>query len=154
MPASITMTALFARLSGAAGEDEARQLSGSIQEMGPGAADRTWQRCLDRGTDYLTKYTDAFQTHSEAELLATIRGYVRSFGAWSADDVAGWLPAECFAFLLQDIAAAVREWDDLPTLGGPDDFWAEYEAAAVAGRVSGRLGLADDGESVIYTIDE
>jgi len=74
------------------------------------------------------------------EVLDNIRQYVRSFGAWDSAEIETWTATDLLAFLLQDIASTVREWDKVTgsEYGWTGD-WEMYEQASEAGRVSCRL---------------
>ena len=77
------------------------------------------------------------------EKQEAFRDFVRSAGAWSDEEIAGWSGTELEALCLQWIAGDVRE------AFGDAEFsdwdWAEYQKDAEAGRIAGRLFVADRG---------
>lgn len=149
---TIDITKLFAKLS-CTGDGVARDYSASAAESGDAAGKDTWDKCRDDGTSYFRDLTDFFDCLAFARLGA-VRDYAASFGAWSRTDIGSWDSADCLAFLLQDIASAVREWDAILHRDGDgtEEYWAEYNRQSEAGRVSGRLH-SDTGDVVTYTID-
>lgn len=68
----------------------------------------------------------------ESPLLTTpdqieaLRSYVKDFGAWDAEEIAGWSDVECNALFIQLVSGDLREagLDQDPS----DDDWAAYEA--------------------------
>jgi hypothetical protein len=137
----LNITALFSALvSKPLGGGNAVHYSGSVAELGPDAGLITWENCLRDGTTLLGTKTDA--KIGWDELHDAIRDYAESFGAWDRPVIDSWLSINLYAFLLQDIASAVREWD---AVTGSEDGWTGdwdmYREAAEAGRVSGRLSV-------------
>jgi hypothetical protein len=94
------------------------------------------------------------------EQLQALRDYARGFGAWDAEEIAGWDETECNALFLQLIAGDVREagWDSLDeaqwTEDGeliarfhdvPEEEWERAECS--------NIFRTDDGE-IFYSLFE
>lgn len=147
---TIKITKLFKRLS-VVGSNTGRFYSASQAELGEDAGSITWENCRRDGTARLRDLTDAHTGWDD--LHDQIREYAKSFGAWDEKDIDTWSQTDLHAFLLQDIAAAVREWDSLDgTDDGWDGDWKEYQAECEKGSMSGRLSLGDNGSDVYYSI--
>lgn len=151
---TVKITKLFARLS-EAGDGTGRCYSASQAELGPDAASITWENCRRDGTAHLRDLTDAAVGWDDFH--DPVRDYAKSFGAWPKEEIDTWSQTDLHAFLLQDVAAAVREWDLVNAafcpITEPGDAWAYYQKEGEAGSVSGRLGLGENGTDVYYTID-
>jgi hypothetical protein len=81
--------------------------------------------------------------NTEAELDALLN-WARETGAWDDEERASWSKEEINALFIQLIAGDMREagMDDVAL----EDFdWAEYEARASEGQISGNIFKADDG---------
>ena len=142
------------------GQGHARYYSGSIAELGPDAGRITWENSLRDGEKLLLPAFHPDDRRPTDQDLDALRDYAASFGAWDRAEIETWPPTHLLAFLLQDIAAAVREWDKVvgSDYGWCGD-WQMYEAAAAAGRVSGRLYLdsrdePEQKDDVWYTISD
>jgi len=140
------------------GLGHARSYSGSVAELGPDAGRITWDNCLRDGDRLLAALNSGGRPTDR--VLDGIREYAASFGAWDRAEIKTWTAAEAMAFLLQDIASAVRQWT---AVTGSDHGWCGdwqmYEEAAEAGSVGGRLYLTsgdgpDDGDEVYYTLSD
>ena len=112
--------------------------SASRAELGDDAGRITWENSVD-AADQWAAWLDTGDKREE------FRAYVRTFGAWDAAEIAAWTDAELTALLIQLIAGDIRE-------SGLQDgtSWAEYEADAEAGRMSGNLFRAEDGRVFYY----
>lgn len=111
--------------------ENAYEMSGSVAELGTNAARFTWGNCVREAEDG-NPITD--------ENRDNVRSWVRSFGAWDAEEINGWDDTELGALLLQFAAGDIREAEGVATDDETGEIdWQEYERQAEAGRVSGRL---------------
>lgn len=118
--------------------------SASIAEIGQDAGVITWQNSVDRSEEI-----DLLQ---DAEKREIFRRYIKTFGAWTDDEINVWTNVELNALLIQLIAGDIREAG--LDVNNPD--WKEYEKGAESGRYSGRLyggSLSVDGR-VYYSIGD
>ena len=118
-------------------EEDMGMLSGSIAELGERAGAITWGNSLEYAADHpLLETPDQIQ---EA------RDYVKGFGAWDDEEIAGWTDDEVQALIVQLIAGEIREMEHY------DDYEA-YVAASQAGQVSGSI-YQDDAERWHISLD-
>jgi hypothetical protein len=112
--------------------------SASAAELGENAGRITWENAID-GASQWPNWLNTDDKRDE------FRAYVRTFGAWTDEEIAAWSDVELIALLIQLISGDIRE-------SGLHDgeSWADYEKAAQAGRVSGNIGRADNGEIFYY----
>lgn len=116
---------------------DAYTMSGSVTEWGEGAGRFTWNNCLRAAGD-----NDPVNDDNRDGM----RSFVRSFGAWSAEEIEGWDDTELGALLIQFAAGDIREAENVATDDDSGEIdWAEYERQSAAGRVSGRLFRDDAG---------
>lgn len=108
--------------------------SGSRMEHGDKVAEITWHNACDAAGDFNLLDTD--------EKRDAFRQELKDMGFSEADDE--HTDRELNALFVQCIAADIRE-SGLDT-SNPD--WKEYQRGAEAGRYSGRLFVADCGESI------
>jgi hypothetical protein len=113
-------------------------LSGSVAELGSGAAKFTWRNAVDYGRQHpLLKTAD---DRDEA------RDWLKGFGAWSREEIAAWSDAELDGLVCQFIAGDIREMDAFKTTEA-------YLEASEQGTVSGRIYHGDDGQWFFYLGD-
>ena len=117
---------------------EASDFSASQMELGPNAGRITWSNAMREASDAPMLTTP--------EQLDALRDHAREYGAWDDAQIDAWTDDECNAFLVQEVAAAIRE-SDLDTC---DPDWKAYEADCDAGRASGRMGPGSDGRIWFY----
>ena len=110
--------------------DEMPLLSGSVAELGPNAATLTW--------DNSKRYAEAHPLLKTPEQIQEAKDYLRGFGAWSGEEIAGWSDAEVRAMVVQNIAARIREMEHF-------DHYEAFKRAAEQGSVSGEVYKGDDG---------
>lgn len=117
-------------------EDEMAMLSGSQAELGKDAGKITWQNSLAYANRHPLLKTD--------EERDAARRHLRSYGAWSEEEIAAWDEENLQAMIVQDAACAIRErerYDD-------DEAFAADE-----NNTSGRLYKSDDGRWYFYLGD-
>jgi hypothetical protein len=119
---------------------DASDFSASIAEKGITAGSETWANAKEEG-----KHAPLLTTPEQIEAL---REYVKGFGAWSKEEIAGWSKIECNALFIQLVASNMRE-------GGidcnPDESeWREYETRAEEGNCSGNIYRGEDGRIYYY----
>jgi hypothetical protein len=118
-------------------------LSNNRATLGDNAGRLTWQAAKEAGQEI-----DLMNTPDRIE---SFRDFVRSSGGWNDEETAAMDHDELNALCLQWIAGDIRE------AFGDAEFstwdWAEYQADAEAGRISGRLYRGDDGK-VYFNIAE
>jgi len=110
--------------------DEMPLLSGSVAELGPNAGTLTW--------DNSKRYADAHPLLKTPEQIQEAKDYLKGFGAWSGEEIAGWSDAEVQAMVVQNIAARIREMEHF-------DTYEAFKKAAQQGSVSGEIYKGDDG---------
>ncbi len=109
------------------------EYSASVMERGENAGQETWNNAKNMAPVLL-------DTEDKIEAL---RKYVKDFGAWDDEEIASWDDNECNALFIQLISGDMREASMLDI----DDFdWDQYEKDASAGRISGNISRADDGQ--------
>lgn len=89
-----------------------------------------------------------------AEQREAFRDYMKGFGAWDADEIAGWSDVECDALLTQLVTGDFRELPEGRGVAGIN--WKQAERDSAAGQISGRLFVADRGPAagrVHYQLD-
>lgn len=110
------------------------ELSASVAERGRNAGRETWANAKAAALPPLD-----IADHDE------VRAWLRDFGAWERDEIAGWSVQELDALVLQFAAGDLRTLQDLcPGDGLGDVDWDQAEAEAEAGRVGGSLFAAGD----------
>jgi len=112
--------------------------SASAAELGEKVSHRTWRNAVNEAG----QWPDWLDTEDKRD---EFRAYVRTFGAWTDEEIAAWTDKELTALLIQMISGDIRE-------SGLHDgeSWADYEEGAQAGRVPGNIGRADNGEIFYY----
>lgn len=115
--------------------------SASAAELGDDAGPITWANAVDAAD----QWPDWLNTEDKR---GEFRTYVRTFGAWTDEEIAAWTDEEITALLIQMVSGDIRE-------SGLQDgkTWPEYLADSEAGRVSGNLYRGDDGEIYYYIGD-
>ena len=116
--------------------------SASVAEIGNDAGPATWAAaCEDSPANMLLDddaKRDAFKAH------------IAGFGAWTDEEIAAWTEVELNALFMQLISGDMREADIGPESTADD--WVAYEERAHAGRCSGNIFRATDGE-VYYSLE-
>ena len=105
--------------------------------LGDDAGRLTWQASLETARKLVPP---VMETDEQKEAF---RGFVCSFGAWSDEEIAAWSDTELEALCLQWIAGDVRE--AFGDASFEDWDWDQYRADSEAGRIAGRLFIADRG---------
>jgi isocitrate lyase len=80
--------------------------------------------------------TPLLKTEEEVDAA---RDYFREFGAWSEEELAAMSAQEVNALAIQYVSGDIRAAADLCPADDDDIDWAEYEALASAGTLSGNL---------------
>jgi hypothetical protein len=110
--------------------------SGSVATHGANAGPNTWNAAKDQASREPLLNTE--------EELDALLNWAKETGAWDAEERASWSKEEINALFIQLIAGDMRECGmDAVDLEGFD--WAEYEARASEGQISGNIFKADDG---------
>ncbi|MDE2097484.1 MAG: hypothetical protein KGL39_09585 [Patescibacteria group bacterium] len=119
------------------------EYSASRMELGDNAAPITWRNAVDAHDEY-----QLLNTEDERE---SFRAYVKTFGAWTAEEIAAWNDAELNALFIQLVSGDLRE-SGLPSHPKAKD-WRAYARLCDKGQISGRIGPGDNGR-IYYTIGE
>ena len=134
--------------------ETAENFSASQMELGLNAPQITWENCLTLANDWEPLDPASGRLTMDA-LRDEIRDHVGAYGAWERSEIDGWTDPYLLAFLVQDMAAAVREleandipWDD------ETDFFdvAAWEEMLKQGTLSGRL--FPHGKTLIFQLEE
>jgi hypothetical protein len=81
-------------------ENDPYYMSGSVANLGSNAGSITWNNSLSASDGaLLTSDEDCQET----------RDWIRSFGAWSDDEINSWTKTELEALILQDAASRINE---------------------------------------------
>ncbi len=118
----------------------AADYSASRAEYGENAARITWSNALRAEWQLL-------KTNEQREAF---RGFVRSSGGWSAEEIAAWDDKELNALCVQWVSGDIREVPGVSEGDWTDEEWKIYEECAQCGAVSSRLYRADDGAVYFY----
>lgn len=114
--------------------------SGSIATHGKNAARDTFNAAVSEFENY--------PLINSKTKRAALRGHLLSYGAWDKSEIDSWTNAELNAMFLQIISADMNESG--LDIGAPD--WVQYEGDSEAGRVSGAMFVADDGD-IYYSLE-
>lgn len=109
--------------------------SASCAELGDSAGADTWRAACDDAPDYDLLDSD--------EKRQAFREHIAGYGAWGADEIAGFSDLELNALLMQFIAGDIREAD----LDGTATDWEAYEADDSQAH---NIGRGDDGRVYYY----
>jgi hypothetical protein len=112
--------------------------SASVAEIGDNAGTITWRNALEDSPKWNLLDTE--------EKRDAFREYVKGFGAWSDDEIAGWSNVELNALFVQFVAGDVREGFERDA----DNLWENYYTLCEEGRVSGNLFRDDNGQIYYY----
>jgi hypothetical protein len=115
--------------------------SASVAELGHTAGEDTWRAAKERAAE-------GPRLLDTPDKLQALRDDARDTGAWSAEEIAAWSDDDCEALLIQMISGDMREGGISADMS--DDDWAEYEAEASQGSISGRISRGDDGRIYFY----
>ena len=115
--------------------------SASVAEIGSDAGRETWRAACEDSEDFMLLDSD--------EKREEFRRYVKTFGAWSEDEIKAWSNIELNALLIQMISGDIREGD----LNTDNPDWDKYQKESEAGHISGRIFKADDSR-IYYSIGE
>ena len=85
-------------------ENDPYYMSGSVANLGSDAAKFTWNNCLEA--------SDGELLNSEEDCQET-RNWLRSFGAWSDDEINSWTQTELEALILQHSAREINKIVDI-----------------------------------------
>ena len=110
--------------------------SASVAELGPDAGQITWAHAIEDSPENMLLDSD--------EKREAFRDFVRSFGAWSDDEIRAWSDVELNALCIQWVAGDLREMG-VEDPSGPID-WAQIEREANEGNGPGRIWPGTDGE--------
>jgi hypothetical protein len=80
----------------------ARYCSGSVMELGPQAAQMTWD---------CSKHAGALIPFDE-EQQSEVRDHIREYGAWDDDEINEYSPLELQAFIAQEVMQEIRNLED------------------------------------------
>lgn len=111
-------------------EDEPHLYSASMFELGERAGKITWDNAIEASETF------SFVTR---ETRPDIVAFVKSAGAWSLDEIAGWTDVELNALLIQWVAGDMREGETYALDDNGEWNWNAYYEAAQAGHVASRL---------------
>ena len=110
--------------------EDCGQYSGSQFELGNEAARITWRNSLNDHADFI-ELTD--------DQIEEARDWFGEFGAWDDDERAEWTRDEVCALVFQEIAARIREIEDIAMGDDGEIDWDEVERASEAGSISGMI---------------
>lgn len=117
----------------------AKDYQASVAEIGQDAGVITWSAAIDDSEDYM------FVTEDNKE---EIQSHFRDYGAWTQEEIEAWSDIELNAILIQDIAGAMREFQELAECN-----WELWQELCEEGTCSSRLfggDLSVDGEIYFY----
>jgi len=125
------------------GENDPYYMSNSVANLGNNAAKITWNNCMEASDGDLLTSEEACQ---EA------RNWLRSFGAWSDDEINSWTETELEAFILQDAASGIneiveiyeRDYDDEEILSMQEIIELITNDEDYRDSLSGNLYVSDD----------
>jgi hypothetical protein len=103
------------------------EFSASVAERGGNAGRETWANAVEYAADapLLTlELCSGYKIETLDDVHRTARDYLAEFGAWDADEIAGWTVDELNAIVLQLICGDIRE--RAAFADDPDEL-AEYE---------------------------
>lgn len=112
--------------------------SASCAEIGQDAGKITWENALNC----------EFRLLNSEEEKEAARDHLRAYGAWTDEEIAAWGDDELNAITVQDISAAIREFQEVA-----NSDWKEWQKLSESGAVSGLLyggELSVDGEVYFY----
>jgi hypothetical protein len=115
--------------------DDMPNLSGSVAELGQDASKITWRNSIE--------YAKANPLLATEDARDEARAWLKDFGAWEAEEIAGWSDTELNALVVQFIAGDIREMEHY-------DSEDEFREACESGRASGRLYRGDNGRWYFY----
>lgn len=94
-----------------------KDYSASVAEIGWNAGADTWRAACDDSADYMMLDDD--------DKRDAFRQHVRSFGAWSDEEIAAWTDIELNALFIQFVSGDMRE-GNTDCLFIDDDMQAYY----------------------------
>lgn len=117
--------------------------SASVAEIGRNAGPDTWRAACEDAQEF-----NILDTEENREAF---RAFVRESGGWNDEEIGAWSDVELNALCIQWISGDMREpvGFELTAASTPEQ-WADYQAQAEAGQVSGRLFKADTGRIFFY----
>jgi hypothetical protein len=119
---------------------DAFEFSASQAERGVNAGHETWANATEEGASNPLLTTP--------EQIEALREYTKGFGAWDAEEIAGWSNVECNALFIQLVAGDMRE---AGLDCDPDESdWKAYERKAERGSCSGNIFRS--GNEVYYSL--
>ena len=124
---------------------ETHDLFASVAEMGQDAGKITWANALREANSECWQFVNP-DNRDEFE------AWVRDFGAWSREEVAGWSLDECNALLIQFIAGYLNELESL-CYSDDDEFcvdWEEAERLSQKGTIGGNIFKGADNRVYFY----
>ena len=114
--------------------------SGSIATHGPNAGPNTWGSAVSAFEKYPL-------INNNSKRIA-LRKHLAGFGAWEDSEINAWGNAQLNAMFLQLVSADMNESG--LDIGAPD--WVQYKRDSEAGRISGAMFVADDGD-IYYSFE-
>lgn len=124
--------------------DSLKYYSGSVFELGEGAAQRTWCECLDRVQDVDSESVRQYLTDI-AENIDEIRNHFCDYGASPREEVESYDLFTLAALCLQEFVHEYRQFAE-----HCGDSWTRYNCEAEAGKISGRIFRGDSGERFLH----
>lgn len=114
--------------------------SGSIATHGPNVGPSTWRAAVSAFDEYPLINSD--------EERAALRKHLSTFGDWGDHEINALGDAELNAMLVQLVSMDVNESG--LDIAAPD--WVQYDRDGQAGRISGSMFVADDGD-IYYSFE-
>ena len=115
-------------------EANSHDYSKSIATDGPNAGPNAWGAAVSAFEKYPLINSNKKRT--------ALRKHLAKFGAWEDFEINAWGNAELNAMFLQLVSMDMNEAG--LDIGAPD--WVQYESDSEAGRISGAMFVADDGD--------
>lgn len=124
--------------------------SASAVELGQDAGRITWRHACEDSADW-----PLLQAEEQREQF---RRYVKGFGAWSEEEIAGWSDTELNALCIQMVSGDIRELEALCANDDPNDDeridFGKAEELAERGTISGRIYPDAGCQHIYYCISE
>jgi hypothetical protein len=118
------------------------EYSASVAERGQNAGKETWANALAEGA--------SAPLLKDADEIEALRDFMKGFGAWDDEEIAGWSEAECNALFIQYISGDMRELEALAMDDNGEIDWKRAEELSQEGRINGNLCRGSDGEIYYY----
>lgn len=133
----INITSFFSTLA-------PRDYSASAAELGPDAGAITWRHACEDSPESMLLDSE--------EKREAFRGFVKSSGGWTAEEIREWPDVELNALFIQWISGDTRQmFPDLRDLAElTPEHWTEAEALQEQGQAPSNICRGDSGDVYFY----